>query len=487
MTPTTSKEKKTPNLISLGSIDDDGSKLILHPSDVRGPFTHWRRVAAGLLIAVYVALPWIPINGYPAVLFDLDERRFHFFGLTFVPADFWIGFFLLSGLGFGLFFATSLLGRVWCGWACPYTVFLEHIYRRIERFIDGDAPTRRKLDASPWSSSKTLKRFAKHSLYLIVSATLAHIFLSYFIPLPRLWEMMRGSPIENAKSFGVVLFFTSALYFSFAWFREQFCVILCPYGRIQSALTDDHTVIIGYDERRGEPRGKPSNPSNGDCIACKKCVQVCPTGIDIRNGLQLECIGCAACIDACNSVMTKLDRPKGLIRYDSMRGLSGESTNWIRPRIVLYTALALLGAGAFTFSLSKVHDVSISVLRMRGMPYYVTDDAVRNQFQIRLTTKRNVDTTFTIKIENAPPETIVAGLDAPIVIKPQQEELHPFTITIPRKNYTGPVAMTLVSTSQPGGTVLESNLKFQGPDPRLFQAKNSLARSSNIGLLIPDF
>ncbi|MEM7146015.1 MAG: cytochrome c oxidase accessory protein CcoG [Verrucomicrobiota bacterium] len=469
MTPTTRVPKQNPNLISLGSIGDDGSKLILHPSDVRGPFTNWRRLSAVLLVAVYVALPWIPINGFPAVFFDLDERRFHFFGLTFVPADFWIAFFLLSGLGFALFFVTALLGRIWCGWACPYTVFLEHIYRRIERFIDGDAPARRKLDAAPWTSSKTLKRIAKHSLYLIVSATLAHIFLSYFVSLPRLWEMMHGSPTQNATSFGVVLFFTGALYFSFAWFREQFCVILCPYGRIQSALTDDNTVIIGYDEHRGEPRGKATDPNAGDCIACYKCVHVCPTGIDIRNGLQLECVGCAACIDACDEVMTKLERPKGLIRYDSMRGLDGKSTRWIRPRILLYTALAFLGAGAFAFSLSTVHDVSISVLRMRGMPYYVTDDAVRNQFQIRLTTKRNVDTTFALHLEDAPKTSFSVGLDEPITVQPQQETLHPFTITIPKEDYIGPFDVTLVSTSQPGGTTLNTTVHFQGPDPRLFE------------------
>jgi cytochrome c oxidase accessory protein FixG len=461
--------KKDLNLVSLGSISEDGAHLTLHPADVRGFFTHWRRVFGFLLLAVYIALPWIPINGYPAVFFDLDERRFHLFGFTFVPSDFWLGFFLISGLGFGLFFLTSLLGRLWCGWACPYTIFLEHVYRRIERFIDGDAPARRRLDAAPWTSSKIIKRVIKHSLYLLASALIAHIFLSYFISLPKLWGMMQGSPLENAKSFGVILFFTGALYFAFAWFREQFCVILCPYGRIQSALTDDDTVIIGYDETRGEPRGRASDPDAGDCIACSKCVQVCPTVIDNRNGLQLECIGCSACIDACNSVMTKLDRPKGLIRYDSMRGLAGKTTRWLRPRIFLYTALALLGTAAFAFSLSTVHDVSISLLRLRGMPFYVTDNGVRNQFQVRLTTKRNVDTSFSLALEGAPEGTVILGFDAPITVSPQQAELHPFTISITKENYTGPVAMTLVSTSEPGGTVLKTDLKFQGPDPRLFQ------------------
>ncbi|MDA8909131.1 4Fe-4S binding protein, partial [bacterium] len=277
-----------PNLTSLTSINRDGSRNFLHPADVKGRFTLWRRVFGGLLLAIYVLLPWIPIGGYPAVFLDIAERRFHFFGLTFLAEDLWIGFFLFSGLGFSLFYVTALFGRLWCGWACPYTVFLEHLYRRVERWIDGDAVKRRKLDAAPWTKSKVVKRVLKHGIYILISLILAHIFISYFVSLPRLYEYMQQSPVNNAKVFGIMMFLTVCLYGSFSWFREQFCIIMCPYGRIQSALTDDDTIIIGYDEKRGEPRGKRSDPDTGSCIACNRCVQVCPTGIDIRNGLQLE-------------------------------------------------------------------------------------------------------------------------------------------------------------------------------------------------------
>ena len=245
------------NTTSLGSIHEDGSKKILHPADVVGPFTFWRRAVAAVLLTVYVALPWIPVNGYPAVFLDVAERRFHFFGLTLATQDLWVFFFLITGLGFSLFFVTSVLGRIWCGWTCPYTIFLEHLFRRVERLVDGDAMARRKLDAAPWTSAKILKRTVKHALFVLMAAAIAHVFLSYFVSIPALYDMMQHSPLRHAQAFGVVAFLTVALYFCFSWFREQFCVILCPYGRMQSALIDDHSVIIGYDKKRVNPVAKP--------------------------------------------------------------------------------------------------------------------------------------------------------------------------------------------------------------------------------------
>ncbi len=462
---------KKPNLSSVTSINRDGSHYVLHPADVRGPFTRYRRWFGVLLLAIYVLLPWIPINGYPAVFLDLDARRFHFFGLTFLAQDLWLGFFAVSGLGFGLFYVTSLLGRLWCGWACPYTVFLENIYRRIERWIDGDAPARRRLEKASWTSSKITKRVIKHGLYLVCSAVIAHIFLAYFVSLPELYRFMRSSPTEHLASFGVVVFLTLCLYGAFSWFREQFCIILCPYGRIQSALTDDNTVVIGYDAKRGEPRGRATDPSKGDCVDCLRCVKVCPTGIDIRNGLQMECIGCAACVDACNEIMGKLDRPKGLVRYDSLNGLNGKKTRFVRPRTILYTVLMLLGASALAFSLTRVHDVNISVARMRGAPFYVDETGIRNQFEVSLTTKRNVDTAFTLTLEDAPIGVVTGGMNVPVVVKRQAEGKRPVFITIPRDLYKGPVTVKLVSRSDPGGTVIKKELRLLGP--ALYTLKNA--------------
>ncbi len=454
---------KQPNLDTLTSVNADGSHHFLHPADVSGRFTLWRRLFGIALIAIYVLLPWIPIGGFPAVFLDLAQRRFHFFGLTFLSEDLWIGFFLLTGLGFSLFYATALFGRLWCGWACPYTVFLEHIYRRIERLIDGDATKRRQLDAAPWTANKIARRAIKQGLYLLVSLFIAHVFVSYFVSLPRLYGYMRESPLNHAKAFGTMLFLTGSLHFCFAWFREQFCIILCPYGRIQSALTDDDTVNIGYDTTRGEPRGKKSDLNAGDCVDCNRCVQVCPTGIDIRNGLQLECIGCAACIDACDTVMTKLDRPRGLIRYDSPKGLAGGRHRYLRPRIVLYTGLMALGAAFLGISLLSLRPAKAELIRMAGNPYYVDDAGVRNQYRLQLVTKRNEPTEFRLVLEGLPEGAVVTGLDEIITLQAGEETVKTLIVQVPKAAYQGEFTIQLKGLVTPGDTKLADTIEFLGP------------------------
>ncbi len=456
---------KKPNLDSLTSVNADGSRYFLHPSDVSGRFTLWRRVFGAVLLAVYVLLPWVPVGGFPAVFLDLATRRFHFFGLTFLAEDLWIGFFLLTGLGFALFYVTALFGRLWCGWACPYTVFLDHIYRRIERLVDGDAASRKKLDAAPWTGAKIAKRTLKHGLYLLVSLAIAHVFLSYFISIPRLYDYMRQSPLHHAKAFGVMLFLTGALHFSFAWFREQFCIILCPYGRIQSALTDDDTVIIGYDGKRGEPRGKATDPSAGDCINCSRCVQVCPTGIDIRNGLQLECIGCAACVDACDEIMEKVGRPKGLVRYDSLNGLAGGKKRFVRPRIILYTGFMSLGLAVLGLFLTTLHSAKAELIRMTGQPYYLDESGVRNQYRLQLITKRQEPTEFRIRLEGLPDGAVVAGLDEVIVLQPGEETMKTLIVQVPKAAYKGAFRIELKAQVTPGDFEVADSVEFLGPSP----------------------
>lgn len=457
------------NLVSLGSINEDGSKKTLHPADVSGKFTRSRRMVALLLLIIYVALPWIPVNGFPAVFLDVLNRRFHFMGLTLAVQDLWVGFFLVTGLGFSLFYVTALFGRVWCGWTCPYTVFLEHIYRRIERLVDGDAAARRQLDAAPWTAGKITKRVVKHALYILSSLIIAHIFLSYFVSLEKLYEMMHHSPKAHVIAFGVVMFLTAGLYGSFSWFREQFCVIMCPYGRMQSAMVDDHTINVGYDKKRGEPRGKAGTAGAGDCVNCLRCVQVCPTGIDIRNGLQLECIGCAACVDACDTIMTKLGRKPGLVRYASLTSFEGGKTRFIRPRIILYTGLLFLGVAVFAFSASRIEPMRANVLRMQGSPYYVTNNIVRNQFLVRLINKRNEPRTFRLALEGELPAGLAAaGADAPITIAAQGDELKPLMITLPEKSFTAPFKLSIAITdTKDGKTYHTKPFEFAGPDPTL--------------------
>jgi len=457
------------NTTSLGSIREDGSKKTLHPSDVSGFFTKWRRIVALGLLTVYVALPWIPVGGFPAVFLDAVNRRFHFFGLTLATQDLWVFFFLVTGLGFSLFYITALFGRVWCGWTCPYTVFLEHVFRRVERLIDGDAPARRQLDKAPWSAGKVARRALKHGIYLLMAALIAHVFLSYFVSIKGLYEMMQQSPQGHAFAFSVVAFLTVVLYFCFSWFREQFCVIMCPYGRLQSALSDDNTVIIGYDKTRGEPRGRANDPNAGDCVSCNRCVQVCPTGIDIRNGLQLECIGCAACVDACGDIMKKLGRKPGLIRYDSYVGLGGGKTKFIRPRIILYSMLLAVGATAFAFAATRISPMYGVVLRMPGSTYFLSSGELKNQFLVRLINKRNEPRSFRFALEGDVPANMKAsGTETSLTISGQKEEVRPLVLSMPADKYAKPYKMVIRITDEVSGATMTTRpLEFVGPNPKL--------------------
>jgi cytochrome c oxidase accessory protein FixG len=458
---------RRPSLDSVTTINPDGSRPFLHPADVKGRFTTARRLTGLALIAIYILLPWIPINGHPAVFLDVEHRRFHLLGLTLLVHDVWLLFFVISGVGFLLFFVTSLLGRIWCGWACPYTVFLEHVYRRIERLLDGDATARRKLDEAPRGLSKTVRRVVKHTLYIVCAGAIAHIFISYFISLPTLYRYMQESPGKHWILFVTVMALTGILYFCFSWFREQFCIVMCPYGRLQSALSDDDTITIGYDQQRGEPRGKVSDPGAGHCIDCRRCVQVCPTGIDIRNGLQLECIGCAACVDACDDIMTKLHRPRGLVRYDSLNGLTGKKRRILRPRVFVYGFLMLLGAAALAIGLTRVHTFDMSVVRMRGLPFMVDQNEVRNQFLFRLVSKADEPVTYQLSVEGAPAALKIAGLEKGVTVAPQQELQQTLMLTMPKADYTGAFKFHVIARPENGDDSISRDVEFLGPDARL--------------------
>ncbi len=464
---------RKPNIDSVTTIQEDGSRFFLHPADVRGFFTRHRKWTGLLLIAIYLALPWISIDGHPAVFLDVGGRRFHLFGLVLAFQDTWLLFFAISGLGFTLFFVTSLLGRIWCGWACPQTVFLEHVYRPIERLIEGDAIQRRKLDASPWNKEKIIKRSTKQVAFIFVSAVISHLFLAYYVSLEELWAMMHHAPREHWGAFVFVFLFTAVNYFNFSWFREQLCIVICPYGRLQSALTDDNTMVIGYDEDRGEPRGRVSDPSAGSCIDCNRCVQVCPTGIDIRQGLQLECIGCAACIDACDEIMTKVKRPTGLIRYDSYNGLAGSKTRWVRPRTLMYLVLLLVGMTVATFSILSVRPANMGVTRMVGSPYVVSQDSVRNQFLVRVVNKHDETERFHLEILGASVPMQISGLASLIELSALEEKIIPVVIVVSREVYDGKFKFQIELHAEADEYVLTKEVDFVGPDPKLLREDES--------------
>lgn len=406
------------------SLRNDGSRAFPYPADVAGRWNRARNAVFAVLIAIWAALPWIQVNGRPAMFLDVPARRFFLFGASFNAQDFWLVFFFTTALLFVLVVVTTMLGRAWCGWSCPQTVFLEGLYRPIERWIEGSRNDRMRRDAGPMVWDKLWRKGLKHFLYVFVSAFVAHVFLAYFVSIPSLFEMITRSPGEHPEAFGWMLAMTVIFWANFGWFREQLCLVICPYGRLQSVLIDDDSLVVGYDTQRGEPRGKgkrKEGDTRGDCVDCNRCVVVCPTGIDIRNGLQLDCIACTQCIDACDDVMDKVGKPRGLIRYDSLRGLRGEARKLFRPRLVLYAVLGVAGLVAATLALGSHTPFEANLLRMQGAPYVVeraedaADDVIRNQFQIHLVNKQDEARAFEIEVVDASGAEVVIAQPEPTI------------------------------------------------------------------------
>lgn len=447
------------------ALPGDGRRHAIQPADVRGRFHRARGAFFAGLIALWAALPWVRIGGHPAVFLDVDAREFFIFGATFNAQDTWLLFFLMTGVGFALVYATALAGRVWCGWACPQTVFLEGVYRRIERLVEGPREKRIRRNAGPWNADRVVRKATSHALYLAASVLVAHVFLSYFTSLPKAFAMVRQSPAAHPEAFAWMLAVTALLYGNFAWFREQLCVVLCPYGRLQSALLDEHSLLVGYDAKRGEPRGKKGAPGAGDCVDCKRCVVVCPTGIDIRNGTQLECLACTACIDACDDVMDKLGRPRGLVRYDSLDGLAGKRRTIIRPRIVLYTVLLVVGAVVAFVATRKRSDFEAGLLRMTGEPYTIDAGEVRNALRIHLVNKRSSPATYRVAIDPVPGMSVV--LPMPTVALPSLSDANvPMFLSVSKDDFPGDfpvrVHVTRVGDERDAVTV---SATFLGPTP----------------------
>lgn len=394
------------------SFDEQGWRVKIHPAEARGLWRKRRQIVQSFLLIIFLVLPWIQIGGRQALLLDVGNRQFEIFGLSLRAHNAPLLVFILAMAGFGLFLVTAVWGRVWCGWACPQTVFIEMVYRKIETWIEGNAGERRILDKQPWNSKKLVKKSFKWAAFVAVSLILTHSFLAYFVGTDRLAQMIQHPPTENWTSFLFIAFSTAIILFDFGWFREQFCMIACPYGRFQSVLMDSRSMIVGYDYKRGEPRrGSPAvkDQAQGDCVNCYRCVQVCPTGIDIRRGVQLECIACTACVDACDEIMTKTGKPKGLIRYTTLRELGTEISQRIglgpkfhlTPRVGIYSLVIVAAAIGLVVGISSHRAVDVLIFRGKGLPYQITQHAgeeyVLNQFYAEATNTTDQDLKLLIK------------------------------------------------------------------------------------------
>lgn len=399
------------NLIDQGfrdkvaTINEEGKRNYIFPKKPKGKYTNYRQYLSYVLLAILFGLPWIEVDGHPFMLFDVLNRKFIIFGQIFWPADFLLFVFaMLIGIIFIAVF-TVAFGRLFCGWVCPQTIFMEHVFRRIEYWIEGDRRQQLKLKQMPWNAEKIRKKGIKNFIFYLISFAISNVFLMYIIGKDPWIELVTDPPSEHVGGLTAMVVFSGIFYFVFAWFREQVCIIVCPYGRLQGALLDRNSIVIAYDYLRGEKRGKFRKKEDreaagkGDCIDCHQCVDVCPTGIDIRNGTQLECINCTACIDACDDVMRKINKPEGLIRFDSENNIASGKSTVFNTRVKAYTAVLAVLLVVFNILLFSRSEVQAIVTRVPGQRFQKVDaQTYSNAYNFKLINKTAQNKVYTIKV-----------------------------------------------------------------------------------------
>ncbi len=421
---------------SVSTIDKTGKRSWIFPVQPNGRLTRLREFASYFYLLIFFSLPHIKVNGEPLVLINVLERKFILFGIVFWPQDFVLfGLAMITFVVFVVLF-TVVFGRLFCGWACPQTVFMEMVFRRIEYWIDGDGPQQKALSAAPWSARKVWKRLFKLSIFFFLSFLISNNFLSYIIGFDALWAIVTGPLEAHLAGFSTMLVFSAVFFFVFAYMREQVCLVVCPYGRLQGVLLDTNSIVVAYDYVRGEPRGKfhrTEARNQGDCIDCRACVRVCPTGIDIRNGTQLECTNCTACIDACNHIMESVHLPQGLIRYASEAGIRNGVPLRLTRRIMAYSLVLLTLLSTLTFALVTRSDVETTVLRTRGLLFQDQGkDSVSNLYNIELVNKTHEKFPAGFRLEGIPGSIRLIG-SARIQVEESSIWKGAFFVVLPRK------------------------------------------------------
>lgn len=389
---------------SVGTMDTSGKRKWVYPRKPKGKYTNYRLLVSILLLIIYFSIPFLKINGNPVLLINIIERQFYILGQPFYPQDFFIlALGAITSLVFIILF-TVAFGRIFCGWICPQTIFLEMIFRKIEYAIEGDRNKQIRLDNQAWDSEKIWKRSLKWFSFMLISLIITHIMFMYIVGYEEVFNIMQQGPFEKPTNFLVMVLFTAAFYFVFAWFREQVCTMVCPYGRLQGVLIDKETINVFYDYKRGENRSKwkkgedRSAAGKGDCIDCKQCVVVCPTGIDIRDGLQMECVNCTACIDACDEVMVKVGLPTGLIRYASEREIEEQTKFKFTTRMKAYTVVLAILTGFLGFLLYNRGEMEAKFLKQPGSSFFIRDGKITNTYNYTFLNKSNETKTVIIKI-----------------------------------------------------------------------------------------
>jgi len=472
----------------LATVDEAGHRKWVFAQRPSGKWYRSRTWLSAFFFLVFFTLPFIYVHGQPLFLFNIPQARFIVFGKIFWPQDFFI--FGLTTVTFIIFIVlfTAAFGRLFCGWVCPQTIFMEMLFRKVEYAIEGDAAAQRLLKKAPWTISKLTKKTLKHSVFYLLAFIIANTFLAYIIGVGELWKIIREPVSQHIGGLFSILVFSTVFYAVYAFFREQVCTVVCPYGRLQSVLLDQNSLIVAYDHRRGEPRAKfrkkdklasdslaAEGPAAGgvaavglaagDCLDCFQCVKVCPTGIDIRNGLQMECVGCTACIDACDHMMQKTGRPAGLIRYASENGIAAKEPLQYTMRMKLYTGLLSILVVILAALLLSRKDVDATILRTPGMLYQERGkDSISNLYTIKAANKTLRDIPLEIRLQDRSGHVEVIG-GATVRLKKEEEGSGTFFIVIPRLLIGKRKSAIHLGLYENGQEIDEITTNFLGPIP----------------------
>jgi polyferredoxin len=508
---TTIAEKNETFRNHLSTVDGHGKRVWVYPKKPKGKLHRARVFVAVVLLGLLFGAPLIKVNGLPLFLLNIFVRKFVIFGFPFFPQDFYLfGLAMITFFVFIILF-TVVYGRVWCGWACPQTIFMEMVFRKIEYWIEGDANSQKALNKAAWTTGKFIKKSAKHLIFLLISLLIAHTVMAYLIGVDEVVSIITQSPAEHLAGFTGLVMFTGIFYLVFAKLREQACTVICPYGRLQGVLLAKESIVVAYDFIRGEPRGKIKKPSKktkisqedtysgscsgcdhqaahekpgtladakavearplkledlltqGDCIDCKLCVQVCPTGIDIRNGLQLECVNCTACIDACDEVMTKIGKPTGLIRLDSHKGITEKTKLRFTPRMAAYSAVLLLLLVLQGVLLINRSQIEATVLRVPGMLYQEQPGGhISNLYNVQLLNKTTEPMTITLQLENGQ-EGLIKVVGEKIIIPGSSSAEVVCFVELPREVITSAKTPLQIGIYSNGKLVEKAKTNFLGP------------------------
>ena len=454
---------------SVATFEQSGTRKWVYPKKPKGKFTNYRDLVTLFLLAIFFILPFIKLNGNPFLKINIIDREFFIIGQPFYPQDFFIlALGAITSVVFIILF-TVVFGRIFCGWICPQTIFMEGVFRKIEYWIEGDRNKQIKLANQPWTGEKIWKKTLKWSIYVIISLIITHWMFMYIVGYQQVFKIMQAGPVEYPTNFIVMIIFTGLFYFVFAWFREQVCTLVCPYGRLQGVLIDKETINVFYDFKRGENRAKwrkgedRKAAGKGDCIDCNQCVVVCPTGIDIRNGQQLECINCTMCIDACDEVMVKTGLPKGLIRYATQDEIEKEDKFKFTNRMKAYSVVLLALMVFLGYLLHNRGTMEAKFIKPAGSTFYVKDGRINNTYNYTLLNKSNKDHTITIKvIKPAEGEVIFSG-DNVILLKKDKLLKGTVNISFPEANIKQPKQNITIGVYENGKLLDTFDTYFEGP------------------------